>query len=117
MQYPSGYDISIYKNYSPYFIAYYVDNKIAGVNSAHCSSPTHFRSRGLYVFEEYRNKGIAVKLLEFTIGLGKEQGCKYCWSVPRKTALKSYVAAGFEQTTNFFKTDTSDDNCYAIITV
>lgn len=115
MQYLSGYDVKIYDRYIPYFFAYYVDNNIAGINSAHKSSQTEFRSRGLYVFDEYRNQGIGKKLLEYTIKLGRSEGCEYCWSVPRKTALSTYLSAGFSQSSDFFKTDTSDENCYAII--
>jgi len=115
MQYLSGYDVTIYNRYTPYFFAYYIDNNIVGINSAHKSSQTEFRSRGLYVFDEYRNKGIGKQLLEYTVKLGKIEGCEYCWSVPRKTALSTYLSAGFEKSSEFFKTDTSDENCYAII--
>ena len=101
--------------YKAYFFAYLVDDNIVGVNSAHRSSEKEFRSRGLYVFEKYRNKGIGKKLLEYSIDLGKLEGCKTCWSVPRKTALSTYLAAGFNQTTDFFKTETSDENCYVSI--
>jgi len=115
MQYLSGYDVTIYNRYTPYFFAYYIDNNIVGINSAHKSSQTEFRSRGLYVFDEYRNKGIGKQLLEYTVKLGKIEGCEYCWSVPRKTALSTYLSSGFEKSSEFFKTDTSDENCYAII--
>ena len=67
MQYLSGYDVKIYDRYAPYFFAYYIDNNIAGINSAHKSSQTEFRSRGLYVFDEYRNQGIGKQLLEYTV--------------------------------------------------
>lgn len=115
MQYLSGYDVKIYDRYAPYFFAYYIDNNIAGINSAHKSSQTEFRSRGLYVFDEYRNQGIGKQLLEYTVKLGRSEGCDYCWSVPRKTALSTYLSAGFNQSSDFFETDTSDENCYAII--
>lgn len=115
MQYISGYNIKIYDMYKAYFFAYLVDDNIVGVNSAHRSSEKEFRSRGLYVFEKYRNKGIGKKLLEYSIDLGKSEGCTSCWSVPKKTALSTYLAAGFVQTSTFFKTDTSDENCYVSI--
>ena len=115
MQYISGYNIKIYDMYDAYFFAYFIDDTIVGVNSSHRSSDTEFRSRGLYVFEKYRNKGIGKKLLEYSIDLGKLEGCKTCWSVPRKIALSTYLAAGFKQTTDFFKTETSAENCYVSI--
>ena len=46
--------MEIYKKYFPYFFGAYVDGKLAGVNSGHKTSETNFRSRGLYVLEEYR---------------------------------------------------------------
>jgi GNAT superfamily N-acetyltransferase len=117
MQYISGYNIKIYEMYRPYFFAYFIDDNIVGVNSAHKSSDTEFRSRGLYVFNKYRNKGIGKQLLEYAISLGKAENCNICWSIPKKVALSTYSAAGFKQSTSFFKTETSDENCYAVISI
>jgi len=105
---------SISKRYTPTFFAYIVNDEIAGVNSGHCSSRFHYRSRGLYVFPAYRKQGIGTKLLEYVCSLGRDAGMVYCWSLPRKTALTTYVNAGFEQTSKFFETETSAQNCYVI---
>lgn len=112
MLYNGGYDLKIYELYEPFFIAYIKDNKILGVNSGHKTSNYHFRSRGLYVFPEYRKKGIGVKLLNATLDLAKTNNCKICWSVPRKLALSTYISSGFIRVSDFIATDTSPENCY-----
>ena len=104
----------IEKKYEPTFYGYVIDDKIIGVNSGHASSKIHYRSRGLYVLPEYRGKNIGVELLKYSIQLAKKENKKYCWSLPKKTALKTYLTAGFEQTSNFFQTETSNLNCYVI---
>ena len=63
---------------------------------------------------KYRHNNIGRYLLEHTITLAKNENKKYCWSLPRKTALKTYLNAGFEQTSKFFETETSEQNCYVI---
>ncbi len=109
----TAYD-NIYKNYKPTFFGYILDDKIVGVNSGHSTSRVHYRSRGLYVMPEYRHNNIGKHLLEYTITLAKAENKKYCWSLPRKVALKTYLNAGFEQTSKFFETETSEQNCYVI---
>lgn len=114
MRYKDTPNLAISYTYTPIFFAYYVGNDIAGVNSGHCSSRFHFRSRGLFVFPQYRYNNIGKTLLEYTIKLAITKNKKYCWSLPRKTALKTYLNAGFEQTSEFFETETSEQNCYVI---
>ena len=104
----------ILKNYTPKYFGYIIDNEVVGVNSGHASSKIHYRSRGLYVLPKYRHNNIGKSLLEYTIQLAKNENKKYCWSLPRKTALKTYINAGFEQTSEFFETETSEQNCYVI---
>jgi GNAT superfamily N-acetyltransferase len=71
------------------------NNKLVGVNSIYQSSEdgVYFRSRGLYVTPRYRNQGVANKLLAESVKLA--EGAKYVWTVPRKTAVSAYKAAGF----------------------
>lgn len=114
MLYNTGYDINIYKLYTPVFIAYKDNGDILGVNSGHQTSKTDFRSRGLYVFPEFRGQGIGTLLLKETINLAKRHNCEHCWSIPRKTALGTYLAAGFTKTSDFIPTETSDENCYVL---
>jgi len=114
MLFPKGYDISIYKKYKPTYFGYSIDGNIIGVNSGHKTSDTDYRSRGLFVLPEFRNRGVAVKLLEATINQAKEEDCSIVWTVPRDTSLYAYYKAGFDRASDFFETETSAKNCYAI---
>lgn len=111
------YDMSIYQKYTPIFLGYYQDNTLVGVNSGHKTSDYDFRSRGLYVDPIVRGQGIGVALLEETVNIGRYLSCNYCWSLPRKQALKTYLRSGFTQKGQFFSTETSDENCYAVATL
>jgi GNAT superfamily N-acetyltransferase len=100
MRFLGQYDL---KNldYEPTFIAYVVDDNIAGVNSGHKCMDNGYRSRGLYVLPEHRGKGIAVKLLQATIDQGMKENCNYVWSYPRHNSWTSYAKAGFELASNW----------------
>jgi GNAT superfamily N-acetyltransferase len=95
MVYLGGYDI---KNMycEPTFLAFYLDNKIVGVNSGHICADNSFRSRGLYVFPEYRKQGIGTKLLFKVIDLAKENSCSFVWSYPKLESWTTYQQAGFK---------------------
>ena len=101
--------------YEPTYFAFYIDDKIVGVNSGHQSSRFHYRSRGLYVDPKFRKQGIGTLLLAYVCTLGKANGMVYCWSLPRKSALNTYLRAGFEQTSDFSPTETSENNCHVRI--
>lgn len=109
----TAYD-GILKNYNTTFFGYVINNTVVAVNSGHATSRIHYRSRGLYVMPKYRYNNIGTALLEYTTKLAARENKKYCWSLPRKTALKTYLNAGFEQTSDFFETETSELNCYVI---
>jgi GNAT superfamily N-acetyltransferase len=100
MLYKSGYDLKNFQ-YSPTFFAYYVDNKIAGVNSGHRCDDGSYRSRGLYVFSEYRKQGLGTQLLLATIEQGKLEECSFVWSYPRITSWGTYERAGFYLTSDW----------------
>lgn len=107
-------NILISQHHTAKFFAYYVDNKIVGVNSGHPSSRIHYRSRGLWVDPEYRKQGIGTSLLLYTIEQTKKEGKFFCWSLPRKQSLTTYLNAGFEKTSDFFETETNELNCYVM---
>ena len=109
-----GYDL-VNMDTVPTFFAYVIDNEIAGVNSGHMCNGQQYRSRGLYVFENFRGKGIGTILLKATIAQAMVEGAALCWSYPRKTSWKSYLAAGFELASDWEKSETSDDNAYCMI--
>lgn len=90
-----GYDMTVYQKYSPLFLAVRVDGQIVGVNSGHQISEHEFRSRGLFVSENWRRKGIGELLLRETIAMAREIKCRFCWSYPKSTALSVYLRAGY----------------------
>lgn len=105
MLYLEGYDLKNF-DYNPTFYGYYVDGILAGVNSGHMCCDKSYRSRGLYVFPEYRNKGIATLLLSETIFKGSKENASFVWSLPRKESWKAYENAGFELTSDWVNTET-----------
>jgi GNAT superfamily N-acetyltransferase len=94
MNFLGGYDI---KNMisTPTFFAYKLDNKIVGVNSGHLCRDNSYRSRGLFVFTEYRKQGIGKILLLATIDKGRDECADYVWSYPKQSSWLTYEAAGF----------------------
>jgi len=99
------YDIKNF-DYLATFLVYYEDEKIAGCNSGHMCSDNTYRSRGLYVFPEYRKKGYGKALLEHTISLGKQQNASLIWSYPRFESWNTYQSAGFNLINEWDKSET-----------
>ena len=90
-------DKTIFENYSPSFFAIKIDGKIVGVNSGFMTKERVYRSRGLWVKEEHRGKDYGKTLLMQAIIQGKSEGCHWIWSMPRKSALKTYESVGFKK--------------------
>ena len=112
MVYLEGHDM-FNMTTNPTFFAYKIDGRIAGVNSGHKCSKGHYRSRGLYVFDEFRGLGIGVKLLLATIDQGRKENAVICWSYPRETSWKTYDIAGFELASKFEISETGT-NAYCV---
>lgn len=112
MVYLGGYNMSNMKT-TPTFFAYKIDGKIAGVNSGHMCANKQYRSRGLYVFEEYRGMGVGTKLLLATIQQGRREAATMCWSYPRFDSWKTYDNAGFRLTSEYIEGETGY-NAYCI---
>lgn len=94
MTYSGGYDIKN-MDYEPVFLAFYMGDKIAGVNSGHTCADNSFRSRGLYVFPEYRRQGIGTELLLGIIDKAQNNKCSFVWSYPKLKSWNTYKKAGF----------------------
>lgn len=112
MTYLGGYDNKNMEE-TPNYIAYFLDNQIVGVNSGHKCMDDGYRSRGLFVFPEYRGRGIGVKLLCATIELGKKFGCNYVWSYPKQSSWQPYSKSGFILASDW-ETSENDINAYCI---
>lgn len=78
------------------FFAYKIDNMIVGVNSVHPCSDGGYRSRGLYVNPDFRNKGIGTVLLKESIDFATSKGAGYIWSYPKYNSWSTYNKAGFK---------------------
>lgn len=90
-----GYDVSIYQRYMPIFWGVFENGVLLGVNSGHKTSMEEFRSRGLYVFPEYRKRGVGSQLLTRACSTAKEEKCKLIWSAPRIHSTAVYEKVGF----------------------
>jgi len=97
---------------TPYFFGIYEKDILVAVNSGYKTDDEHFRSRGLYVLPEYRNRGYGKTLLNHVIHIAYASGSDICWTVPRKDALPCYESCGFEMKGTWFHTDFSV-SCYA----
>lgn len=107
------YDMKVF-DYTASFFGVFSNGTLVGVNSGHKTSDTHYRSRGLWVDPSFRKQGIGQMLFQLTEQQAINEGCKFVWSVPRKTALSAYQYFGFNPVGGFFGTETSDANIYVI---
>lgn len=115
MVYLGKYDLKN-MNYESVFLAFYINGKIVGVNSGHLCIGNNFRSRGLYVFPEYRKQGIGTELLLGTIDKAKESKCSFIWSYPKFESWKTYKNAGFEMSSEWEQSELGL-NAYCIKTL
>jgi GNAT superfamily N-acetyltransferase len=94
------------------FLAYKKDDKIMGVNSGHQCDDGSFRSRGLFVFHEYRKLGIGRLLLQETVNEAIKFNATFVWSYPRKSSWNAYKSVGFELASDWEECETSEANAY-----
>ena len=99
------FDLKNFDNVASYFV-YMIEDQIVGCNSGHLCCDGTYRSRGLYVHKDYRNKGIGKQLLIATIEQGKLESEKFVWSQPRITSWSVYQSAGFELISDWVQTET-----------
>ena len=68
----------------------------------------------------YRGKFYGQNLLEAALVQAEKEGCSVCWSLPRRTALRTYEAVGFEKHSDWFDSKgrlVSDSKQHRVITV
>ena len=98
-----------------WYLGYYVNDKLIGVNSGHMCVDGSTRSRGLWVNPAFRGKGIGKQLLEVTIEKAKEYNATSIWSMPRKSSWPTYESVGFVLTSGWKRSETSEANAYCHI--
>jgi GNAT superfamily N-acetyltransferase len=113
MCYLGGYDL-VNMDSIPTFFAYMIDGEIAGVNGGHMCNDNEYRSRGLYVFEKFRGKGIGTALLKATIEQAVEEEAALCWSYPKDSSWNTYARAGFVLASEF-EISENGTNAYCMI--
>ena len=94
MLYLGGYDMSIYNN-KPTFFAIKNNNKIVAVNSGHMTVNRYYRSRGLWVEDQYRGKGLTYILFKALHEQAKKEDAEYIWSYPKQNSVGAYIKNGF----------------------
>lgn len=80
----------------PRFFAIVTEGEIAAVNSIHRVFENGVRSRGLFVFPEYRRLGLGSLLLNHSIRSAQKMNGRYIWSAPREKALPVYKSCGYQ---------------------
>ena len=115
MRFLGDYDIESMSTPASFF-AYTIDNRIVGVNSGHLCKDNSYRSRGVYVFPEYRKSGVGTELLVATINQGRIEGASYVWSYPRQSSWNTYNSAGYELASDWELSETST-NAYCKIII
>lgn len=113
MHHLGGYDL-VNMSYTPTFFAYTIAGSIAGVNSGHMCMHGQYRSRGLYVFDQYRGRGIGTKLLITTVAQARLEGATMCWSYPKDSSWSTYARAGFVLSSEFESSE-NGTNAYCMI--
>lgn len=103
-------------DFNPTFLILYENNMIVGCNSGHMCNDGSYRSRGLYVFPEYRKKGYGKELLLRTINIGIEEKANLVWSYPRFESWNTYQSAGFSLASEWNNSETGV-NAYCILKV
>lgn len=109
MLYLGGHDMNNF-NYRVDLIGYHIDDKLVGVNSSHRCSDGSYRSRGLWVDPEYRGRGIGQRLLRQSIEY--KGNATFVWSYPRQSSWNTYKAVGFQLTSDWQASETSEANAY-----
>jgi len=99
---------------TPSFFGCYNDDELIGVNSGHLCVDHSYRSRGLWVNENFRRRGIGKALLLQAIAQAQLEEALFVWSYPRKSSWGTYKSAGFELASQWEVCETSEANAYCI---
>lgn len=73
------------------------NNQVVGVIGGQTTGDS-YRSRGLWVNDQFRGKGIGRKLVRAVIQAASEEGRRIVWTMPRASSIDFYKKAGFQVT-------------------
>jgi len=90
-----GHDPEIKNTFKWSAYAVYDWDKIVAVNAGHKSSKRDYRTRGLWVDETHRGRGLAKQMFEKLEHQAKSECCRWLWSYPRLAALPAYINSGY----------------------
>lgn len=71
-------------------------NKVIGVISGFRTSDIYYRSRGLWVDEQFRGHGLARILIQKVYEQALIEDCQSVWTMARHTAVNFYDKVGFK---------------------
>lgn len=109
-----GYDRSLLLRPAIFYQLLGPRGQTIGVISGFSTGGGYFRSRGLFVFEEYRRQGFAQLLLGQIARDAKDAGESFLWTLPRITAWGAYNRFGFQLESDWFNKDMEfGPNAYA----
>ena len=91
-----GHDSDIHTKYKWRGWAVKERGQIIGVMAGHKSSSREYRTRGLWVKDGHRGRGVARQLFQAAEAQAKMECCRWLWSYPRLQALGAYQKAGYE---------------------
>ena len=94
--------------FTPTFWGAFHNDKLVGVNSGHMCLDRLYRSRGLYVLPEYRNRRIGEMLLWKTLAQADHEKALLCWSYMRFESSSTYSKVAFEPKSSHFNFETWD---------
>mgnify|MGYP003530026727 CR=1 FL=1 len=81
----------------------YIENKLVSVISLFADG-NRIRFRKFATLQEYQNRGLGSRLLDFTIDWAREQGYREIWCDARTSAMAFYEKFGFAKFSEpFFK--------------
>ena len=99
MMFLGGIDTDIKKNKPSFWIAEQ-DGLAVGTISGFKTAEKQYRSRGIWIHETARGRGLSLELFRTMQARAVDQHCNMIWSYPRLTALSAYKKFGFDTVGN-----------------
>lgn len=98
-----------------WFFGEYQDSTLIGVSSCHLCNDGTFRFRGFWVDNKHRKRGTGTRLLNVALDKARQNNSYMMWSYPRKSSWNIHARLGFIRKSEWHKSETSDENCFAFI--